>query len=105
MPGGKIGDAEVSYLAGAYQVIERGHHTFDRRHRVEVVELQEVDVVRAEALECFLGGFDEMVSRGARIIGALARTQSEFGGKDHLMAAAHDRGAQDRLRPTVRVHI
>jgi hypothetical protein len=46
----------------AHQVIERGHHALNRRHGIEVMELQQIDVIGAQTLERFVGGADQVMA-------------------------------------------
>ena len=54
MPAGEVRDADVANLAGADQSIERRQHLFDRRHGVEAVQLEEIDVVGPQTLQRML---------------------------------------------------
>ena len=62
LPRVKVGTAEVADLAGTDQVIGSAERFLDRRVRIGAVELVEVDVVEAQALEAFLGGFDDVLA-------------------------------------------
>ena len=49
VPAGEVRAADVADLARAHQLVERGQRLLDRRVGVEAVQLEEVDVVGAEA--------------------------------------------------------
>ncbi len=51
VPAGEIGAADVTDLAGADEVVEGAQGFLDGGEGVEAVQLEEVDVVRAEAAE------------------------------------------------------
>ena len=65
---------------------------------IKGVELEEVDVIGAEAFEGDFDGSDEIeISRGADIIGAGAVTEGGFGGDEDFVPAAFDGVAEDFL--------
>ena len=70
LPAGEVGVAEVAHLAGADQVVERGERLLDRRARVGLVHLVEVDVVGAEPAQRRLDRADDVAPRAA---GAVVR--------------------------------
>ncbi len=49
LPAREVGDAGVADLPRPYELVERGEHLLDRGGGVEGVQLEEVDVVGAEA--------------------------------------------------------
>jgi hypothetical protein len=51
VPAREVGHADVAQLAGAHQVVERRQRFLDRRAGVEAVQLEQVDVVGAQALQ------------------------------------------------------
>jgi len=63
LPAGEVGHAEVPHLAGAHQVVQRGQHLLNWRHRIEGVQLQDVDVVSLQTLQRRVGRFDQVVAR------------------------------------------
>ena len=60
LPAGEVGDADIAQLAGAHEVVERRQHLLDRRAGVEGMQLQQVDVVGAEAAQ---RGLDAAIRR------------------------------------------
>src|SRR5262249_61475297 len=46
LPRGKIRTTDVSHLAGTHQVVEGPQGIFERRQRIESMDLIEIDVVR-----------------------------------------------------------
>src|SRR3546814_16782109 len=77
LPAGEVGRAEVAQLAGAHQAVERGQGFLHRRHRIEVVQLQQVDVVRAEPLQRLVDRGYEMRARRADKIGRASWRERE----------------------------
>ena len=95
MPAGEIGDAEVADFAGADEPVEGLENFFDGRHRVEGVELIDIDVVGLQAAETGVDGIEQVIARGADIVGAGAHPEGALGGDDDFLAAALESMAED----------
>ena len=78
VPAGVVRATDVSQLARAHKVVERRDDFLDRRHRVEAVELEQVDVVRAESLEGLIHRPDESVAGGADLVRTLTVREGGF---------------------------
>ncbi len=105
LPAAEVGDPGVAELAGPYEVVEGGEHLLDRGSGVEGVQVEEVDVVRAEAAQGPVDGGDQPGARGARVGRSVARREPGLGGDDHLVAPAPDRGAEYLLRRAAGVDV
>ncbi|CEJ45739.1 hypothetical protein XAB3213_3210009 [Xanthomonas citri pv. bilvae] len=105
LPTGIIGSAQIAHLARAHQPIERGQGFFHRRHRIEGVQLQQIDVVGAQASQAGLHRTQQAKARRAGIVGAIAQAQAGLGRKDHLIAAALQRLAEDVFGRAIGIHI
>src|SRR3984893_17953402 len=68
MPTGKVGYADVADLARANERVEGREHFFGRRHCVETVQLEKVDVVRTQPLQGSLDRLNQMIAGGADIV-------------------------------------
>jgi len=91
--------ADVQRLAGAHHVVQRQHHLLQRRVGIEPVDLVEVDVVGAQALQAVVDGVADALARQT-VVDAVAPGQAGLGGDDDLVAAravAFDGAAQDFL--------
>ena len=55
----------------------------------------DVDVIDVEAAEAVFAGLDEMMARGAEIVGAVAHRESGFRGDEDAVALAGDGFAED----------
>src|SRR4051794_38110170 len=97
MPAGKIRAADIADLAGADEVVERVQRFLNWGERIEAVELEEVDIVRSEALEGALDCGDQVEARRADVVRAGAQAKGGLGRDKHLVAPALDRGAQHLL--------
>jgi hypothetical protein len=95
----------VADLACAYESVQCGEHFLDRRQRVEAVQLKEIDVVRAEALEARFDAPDEMPAGRADVIGRLAVAKGRLGGDEHLPAPSLDCLTKHLLRKTIGVNV
>ncbi len=62
MPAGEVRAAHVTNFAGADEVVEGAEHFLDRRHRIEAVQLEEVDVVGAQAAQARFDGSKQVES-------------------------------------------
>src|SRR5215831_6076053 len=98
MPSGKIGDADVPDFAAADQLLQRGENFFHRRFRVVTVELEEIDIVGAEAAQTAFYRADEVKTGGSHFVHPLAATEGRLRGDQNLVAAALDSRTQDFLR-------
>jgi hypothetical protein len=45
VPGRDVAQADVAHLAGAHEVVQRGHHFFDGRHAIPHVDVVQIDVI------------------------------------------------------------
>jgi len=105
LPAGEVGNAHIAELSGAHEIVECRQHLLDRRSRIEGVQLQEIDIVRAEPAQRVLDTLDQSRARRARIVRPLAHRQAGLGRDDHLIAPALDRRTQHLLRSAVRINI
>ena len=105
MPAGEIGAAGVADFSGADEIIEAAHHLLLRRHGVKAVELEQVDIIRAQTFQRAIDGFGQMGAGGAHIIGPVAEAEGCLGGNDHLVAAALDGGTQNFLGQSLGIDI
>ena len=60
LPARVVGRAEVAHLAGTDQAVERRQRFLQRRHRIERVQLQQVDVVGVEPAQSGVDGVEQM---------------------------------------------
>src|SRR5882724_1999496 len=105
VPAREVRTADVAQLAGTHEIIERAQGFLDGRLRVEAVQLEEVDIVRPESAQAPLAGLQQMMTRGADVVGSFSRAKSRLRRDDHAIAAAGDRLAQNLLGQTVRIDI
>jgi len=69
------------------------------------VQVVDIDMIGAEAAKAGFAGLDEVVSRRAFVVGALAGGEGGFGGNENLIAAAFDGFAEDFLGDSIGVNI
>ncbi len=105
LPAGEVGHAGVADLAGPDQLVQGAEHLLDGGGGVEGVQLEEVEVVGAEAAQGGVDGGGEAGAGGAGVVGAVAGGQAGLGGDQHLVAAALDRPAEDLLGGAVGVDV
>ena len=92
-----VGNAEVTDLARADQVADRTDRLGDRRRPVVLVQVVDVDPVRAEPAEAVLAGLHEPAPRQAAVVGARGEHVARLGGQDPLPPVRLDRRADDAL--------
>ena len=97
MPAGEVGAADIADLARTHEIVQRAERLLGRRQRVEAVQLEQVDMLGAEAPERRLHRVDQMVARAAHLVGALAGAEGGLGRDQHLVAPALDRRPQHLL--------
>ncbi len=97
VPAREIGHAHVADLAGPHELVERRQGLLHGRHGVKAVQLEEVDVVRAEPPERSLDCGQQVLARGADVVGARPGPERALGRQDHLVPPPFDRLAQHRL--------
>ena len=101
--GGVVRAADVEDLPLRDEIVERAQDLVLRRVEVLHVDLIEVDVIGAEALQAVLHAAHDAVAGGAGPVGPFAHGEAELGGEDDLLAAliALDPGADDPLAEAV----
>lgn len=105
LPAGVVGAADVTHLAGADEVVEGAQGFVEGRQRVEVVGLIEVDVIRTEAAQAILAGFDDVAAGESGFVGARLEAVEDLGGQDDLLAAGAQRLAENLLGLADRIDI
>jgi hypothetical protein len=105
MPSGKIGARDITDFSGFDESVEGRQSFFDRREGVEPVHVIDVDVVDGEAPETVLAGSNEVMARGADIVGAFPHGEGSFGRDQHAAAFASDGLAEDFFGQTIRVYV
>ena len=92
-----VGNADVARLALPDDVLHGAHRLLDRRQRVGLVELVEVDPVRLQPLEARLDGLHRIAARTERRR-ARAGRPAEFGGEHDVLAPFAEAFADETLR-------
>ena len=87
LPGVHAGGAEVEGLACLHDIVEGFAGLFDGGVGVEAVDLVEVDVVDAEALEGGVDGGHDVFAREAAVVGRVGHGVEDFCGEDEVLAA------------------
>ena len=86
LPGVHGGGSDVADLAGFDDVVEGFHGLFDGGFVVPAVDLVEVDVVGAEALEALVELEEDLFAGEALAVGVVAHDAVELGGDDGVFA-------------------
>ena len=68
---------------------------FDGGLRVESVHVVNVNIVGVEPAQAGLAGLNQMVARGAEIVGTVAHIECGFSGNQNRVAASGDGLAED----------
>jgi hypothetical protein len=98
LPASDIADAPVADLALADQVSHDADDLLDRRHRIVEMQVVDVDVAEAEALQAVLGRLHHPAPSPAAAIRPERRQARAHLGRDQPMAAVGlDRAADDPL--------
>jgi hypothetical protein len=95
----------VADLADADQIVQRAQRLLPRRERVVAVDLVEVDVIGAEALQAGVDGVHDVAARQPDRVGAAAGAPAGLGRHHHILAPRAQRLAQDLLRAARRVDV
>jgi hypothetical protein len=97
---------EIAHLAGAHDIIERIEGFLKRGVIVEAMELVEIDIIRAKALQAPIDGFHDVFARQAAIIWVAAHRIVELGGQHQLVARRIGQNPPDDfLAGAQRIHI
>ncbi len=99
---GQIGAADLPHLAVAHELVHGAERVLDRRRGIGAVELIEVDIVGAEALQARLGRARDIARRGAA---ASRHRHAELGGDHHGLAAGPEDAAEPFLRQALAIGI
>ena len=97
LPGGMVGQADVADLALPDEVVVRREGLLQRRVRVGVVGVVEVDVVGLQAAQARLDLTDDVAARQAAVVDVGPDDPVGLGGDHHLVAAAAEGAAEDLL--------
>ena len=107
LPGFRRGRAEVAGLAGLHDVVKRLQRLFPRRRLIVAMDIEEVDMIDAEALEAVIHLRQDRFSRQADRIGTVAGRGAQLGGDDDRVAMDEilERPADYLLAFAVRIEI
>ena len=105
LPARVVRAADVADLAVPHERVERAQRLLERRLAVPLVDLVEVDPVRAEPAQAVLAGLDDVGARQAGVVGTVAHREAHLGGERDAVAPALDRLADDLLRRALRVDV
>ena len=105
LPAGVVRAADIADLAGTDEAVERLERFLEQGLAIPFVHLIEVDVVSAEPAQARLARLDQMLSRKASIVGALAHRHTRLGGDENTVAATLERFTNDLLRQPERIDI
>src|SRR5262249_10087527 len=72
---------------------------------VEAVHLPQIDVIGTETLQARLASADQMVTRGADVVGTGTGAEGRLGRDQNLVAPSRDGLAENLLGQTVRIGI
>ena len=105
--GRRLAEPEVAHLALLHELGHRADRLLDLRARVHAVQVVEVDVVGAEALQRALDGAPDVLARPVgdplrRVLGRRGEADAELRGQHDLVAPAGERLAEQllvRVRP------
>ena len=78
---------EVERLAGLHHIVQRLAGLFDGRVLVEAVNLIEVNIIHAEALQAGVNRGQDVLAREAAVVGRVGHRIEDLGGDDQLFAA------------------
>src|SRR5215469_14747730 len=105
MPAGKIGAGNVADLAGTDERVESVEDFLDGCERIEAVHVVDVDDVGVEAAEAGFAGLNEVITRGADVVGIFAHGERGFRRDEYTVALAGDGFAEDFLGDALRVNV
>ena len=96
-PRRKIRIADVAHLALPDQVVERAQRFLDRRQRIVIVLLVEIDVVGLQPLQAGFDGGHDVAPRRALLGAVVAHRLGIFGRQHDVLAAVAEHLAQHGL--------
>jgi hypothetical protein len=105
VPAREVRGADIAELAAAHQLIECRQRLLDRGVVVLAVELEQIDVIGAESPQRGLDRDEQMLARGAVVVGAVAGREGRLGRDQDPIALAGDCLAEDLLREAIGVDI
>src|SRR6185312_7877734 len=100
LPGGVVRGAHRTNLALADQLIDGRQSLLQRRRRVWLVQVVNVDMVGLQTAETFFDLELNGLARKPNILRLLAHLDADFGSQDDLIAPTAQKSAYDRLRGT-----
>jgi hypothetical protein len=104
-PAAEVGDAEIAQLAGLDQVGNGAHGLFQRRIEHGAVEIEQIDVIGAEATQRVFDRLDHPFARLAAEVGALVVRIGELGGQHPVIAIGLDALPHDFLGGAIAIDI
>lgn len=105
LPGRIVGYAYGADLPGRYQCIERGEQLFHRSCGIESMELEQVDIIRAEPAQGGFHGVDQAPAWHAPFPRPVARRKPRLGGDQDRAAPAANGFAQHPFGGAARIGI
>src|SRR5262245_15577521 len=105
MPAGEIRTADVTNLARAHEIIERAERFFDRRERIEAVQLIQVDVVGSQTPQAVVDGVDQVIARRADVIQCRPGAKCALRRNQQAIAPTLDRLSKNLFCATSRIDV
>ena len=105
LPAGIVGNAGITDLAPGDQSVERAHDFLGRCRSVEGMELEQIDIVGAQAPQRILDRADQPGAGRAPILRSISHRQTGFGRDQHGITAVADRRAENLLGGAVGIDV
>ena len=87
------------------EIVQRADGFFDRRHRVESVQLIQVDVVGSQTFKAPVHRLGDVMPGGPHVVRPFAAAEGPFGRDQHLVTPASDGLAEDFFRRPAAVDV
>jgi len=108
LPSGQIGAADITHQALAHELVECLKGLFDRRDRIEAMDLVKIDVIRAQSVQTGVYRVEDVAAREPDGVGSLPGPAPYLRRNDELRARQSqitNRLPKQALGTTVRIDV
>src|SRR5580698_9937031 len=86
VPTGEVRTGDIAYLSVLHQLVQCAEGLIERSHRVESMQMIDIDIVRTQPFEASVQLLDDVVSARSDVVRSLTKTKCRFSRNQYILA-------------------